>query len=142
MGWIKHDNLTRHYELRLRKRGRTESLDFETKEEAIAYIAHQNELKSIEREFIAKDLEAELRDDRLLQLAEQFIDETLICRGMIKRKGVFQFTNRVNNPLTDEEKSRIRRVKAKTITVHLPPNWPNQSFPEPCSLSLELCQIK
>ncbi len=131
MAWETTDTEQRRFVHKQRIQGIVTSRFFRSKEEADAYTSHRKELKSIEREFITKDLEAELREDRLLQLVDQFIEETLICRGMIKRKGVFQFTNRVNNPLTPEEKSRIRSVKAKTITVHLPPNWPGQSFLEP-----------
>ncbi len=131
MTWETTNTGQRRFVHKQRIQGKVTSRVFRSKEEADAYIAHRNELKSIERELITKDIEADLRQDRLLQLVDQFIEETLICRGMIKRKGVFQFAKRVNNPVTPEEKSRIRSVKAKTITVHIPSNWPDQSFPEP-----------
>ena len=125
MGWIKHDNLTRHYQLRFRKRGKTKSLDFETKDEAVAYINYRKEMEQIEREFLDQERELEKKLNEIEQVNEELFAQTLICAGMFRRQKHWVAVKDLRIPLTKEEQNHIRTIKRKAIQWSLPTNFPS-----------------
>ena len=125
MGWIKHDNLTRHYQLRFRTRGKTKLLDFETKDEAVAYVNYRKEMDQIEREFLAKEQELENKLDEIEQVNEKIYAQTLICAGMLRRQNHWVAVKDLRIPLTKEEQNHIRTIKRKAIQWSLPTNFPS-----------------
>lgn len=125
MAWEKNTRGKPRYVVKERIGGKVVSRPFRTEEDAIAY----KEIRDAKRKAVLKELEKETKLESALveleRLSNQIIEQTLVCRGVIRRAGVWQFVDRLNKPLTQEEKLYIRRIKAKAVPFVLPPNWPN-----------------
>ncbi len=113
MPWIKEDEYSKFYSLVIRSRRLLRVIDFKTKDAAMAYLDLRRELKRQQMERIDAENQIDQNLDRLSQLVDQIVEESLICQGMVRRKGVYQLVSRLNHPLTNEEKANIRRVKFK-----------------------------
>jgi hypothetical protein len=111
MGWIINENCTRVFRIKFRENRNLHTLDFLTKEQAKSFLEFEiNQLQSNQARLAAENQVEENLDLRS-HLVNQFVEESHICKGMVRKKGVFQLVNRLNNPLTNEEKAHIRRVK-------------------------------
>ncbi len=113
MPWIKEDEYSKFYSLVIRSRRLLRVIDFKTKDAAMAYLDLRRELKRQQMERIDAENQIDQNLDRLSQLVDQIVEESLICQGMVRKKGVYQLVSRLNHPLTNEEKANIRRVKFK-----------------------------
>jgi HD superfamily phosphodiesterase len=113
MGWIANENNTKVFRINFRENRKLHKLDFPTKEQARTHIELKK--RQIEQDKDLRAAEAKLDQDldRLDELTQQIIVAAFICAGLVRRKSVWQFVNRVNNPLTREEKAFIRKVKFK-----------------------------
>ncbi len=111
MGWITNKDSTRVFRIKFRENRKFHKLDFPVKGEAKSYLRlKKHEIQSITSRRAAEN-QIDQNLDRLSQLVDQIVEESLICQGMVRRKGVFQLVSRLNIPLTNEEKANIRRVK-------------------------------
>ena len=71
------------------------------------------------RDIIEKSLAFESRLNELEKLVNELTQQHLICTGHIQRKSVWQRTDRLNKPLTQEERNLIRRIKSKCKPIPL-----------------------
>ena len=110
MGWITNEDNTRVFRINFRE---NRNLNFPSKEEAKALPEFKKYQIQPEKTLRAAEAKLDQDLDRLTQLVDQIVEESFICQGMVRRKSVFQVVGRLNNPLTQEEKSHIRRVKFK-----------------------------
>ena len=113
MGWITNEDNIRVFRIKFRESRKLHKLDFPLKGDAKAYLKLKNDEIQVSKARIAAESQIDQNLDRLSQLVDQIVEESLICQGMVRRKGVFQLVSRLNNPLTNEEKANIRRVKFK-----------------------------
>jgi hypothetical protein len=111
MGWITNEDNTRVFRIDFRINRKLHALDSSTKEEAMAPLECKWHQIQLEKNLRAAEAKLDQDLDRLSQLVDQIVEESLICQGMIRRKGVFQLVSRLNNPLTNEDKAHIWRVK-------------------------------
>ena len=113
MGWITYKDSTRVFRIKFCENRKLHKLDFPLKGDAKAYLKLKNNEIQVSKARIAAENQIDQNLDRLSRLVEQIVEESLICQGIVRRKGVFQLVSRLNNPLTNEEKANIRRVKLK-----------------------------
>ena len=77
---------------------------------AVAQLKQQREQS---KQTIAKSLALESKLDELEKLISELTQQHLVCTGNIERKSVWQRAVRLNDPLTQEERNLIRRIKSK-----------------------------
>jgi hypothetical protein len=124
MAWEKNNRGNPRFVIKQRIKGKVMSKVFRTEEAARAYRQDINEKKDVVKRMLEHELEVERKMDLLEKLVNQMIEHDLVCRGMIRRQGVWQFVDRLNKPLTHEEKLHIRRIKANAVPCYMSPNWP------------------
>ncbi len=111
MGWITNKDDARVFRIKFRENRKLHKLEFPSKSEAKAYLKLKNNQIQLIKSRRADENQIDQNLDRLSQLIDQIVEESFVCQGMFRRKGVFQLVSRLNNPLTNEEKANIRRVK-------------------------------
>jgi hypothetical protein len=111
MGWITNEDNTRVFRINFRENRKLHKLDLLAKEEERTPLEFNKHQIQPEISLLAAEAKLDQDLDRLSRLVDQIVEESFICQGMVRRKGVFQSVSRLNNPLTDVEKAHIRRVK-------------------------------
>ena len=113
MDWITNKDNTKVFRIKFRENRKLHKLDFSSISDAKVFLKLKNIQIQGSKARIAAENQIDQNLDRLSQLVDQIVEESLICQGMVRRKGVFQLVSRLNTPLTNEEKANIRRVKLK-----------------------------
>lgn len=123
MAWEKNTRGKPRFVIKERIHGKVMSRPFRTEADARAY----QEAKQAKLRAIREELEDEMVIERAMEAMEKMIDivieQTLVCRGMIRRGSEWQFVCRLKKPLTHEEKLYIRRIKSKAIPYRLPQSF-------------------
>ncbi len=123
--WRKQQYFGHHYELRLRKNGQIECIDFKSKADADAYNQQVQVQKQQGRLEIQQELRRQDRFIRFQAIMEQLEEEVNICRGKVRRQSVWHSVKHLTIPLTPEESAHIRKIKRSAGYFRLPVDWPN-----------------
>ncbi|MEI7986064.1 MAG: hypothetical protein WCI55_10585 [Armatimonadota bacterium] len=125
MPWRKQKYFGNHYELRLRKHGQIQCIDFKSKADADAYYLQVQIQKEESRLEIHQELRRQDRFIRFQAIMEQLEEEVNICRGKVRRQSVWHNVKSLTIPLTVEESAHIRKIKRSAGYFPLPADWPN-----------------